>query len=79
MEGTGGGVMVVEEKGGAEVGGAVEAEEGVMAAEEMVEEVEEMVEGEGVVEGDMALFVCNSKPVPYCMKNSHNSTKKISS
>ena len=39
--------MVVEEKGGTEVGGTVEAEEGVMAAEEMVEEGEEMAEGGG--------------------------------
>jgi hypothetical protein len=54
-----------------------EAEErGVKAPEEeTVQQVGVMVE----MEGDMALFVCNSKPVPYCMKNSHNSTKKISS
>jgi len=53
-----------------------EAEErGVKAPEEeTVQQVGVMVE----MEGDMALFVCNSKPVPYCMKNSHNSTKKIS-
>ena len=43
--------------------------------EETVQQVGVMVE----MAGDMALFVCNSKPVPYCMKNSHNSTKKISS
>ena len=72
-------VMVVEEKGGTEVGGTVEAEEGVMAAEEMVEEVEEMVKGEGVLEGVMGDTGYNSKLAPYCMKNSHNSTKKISS
>jgi len=54
-----------------------EAEErGVKAPEEeTVQQVGVMVE----MEGDMTLFVCNSTPVPYCMKNSHNSTKKISS
>ena len=41
--------MVVEEKGGTEVGGTVEAEAGGTEAEEMVEEVEEMVEVEGVM------------------------------
>jgi hypothetical protein len=54
-----------------------EAEErGVKAPEEeTVQQAGVMVE----MAGDMALFVCNSKPVLYCMKNSHNSTKKISS
>ena len=68
------GVMVLVEEGEGEM---VEGE-GVMAAEEMVEEVEEMVEGEGVggVMGDTGY---NSKLAHYCMKNSHNSTKKISS
>ena len=50
-------VMVVEEKGGTEVGGMVEAEEMVEEVEEMVEVEEEMVEVEGVmaeVEGVMA-------------------------
>ena len=45
MEGKGEVVMVVEEKGGTEVGATVEVEAGEMAAEEMVEEGEEMAEG----------------------------------
>ena len=50
-------------------------EEGKALEEVTVQQVGVMVE----MEGDMALFVYNSKPGPYCMKNNHNSTKKMSS
>jgi len=52
-----------------------EEEEGKALVEVTVQQGGVMVE----MEGDMALFVYNSKAGPYCMKNSHNSTKKMSS